>query len=126
MEKEFRYPAGHNWEGLTPTEVSEGYARVSKENLIDELRKHIITESEIQRIISLPDDSPDKGIEFSLTGELIPFEIVEGKFAEVKEKLKEEIDRLYKEEEKVHKNHRVQAILRDLKIFTDKILGEEK
>jgi len=37
----------------------------------------------------------------------------------------EELDRLKSEEEKVHKNHRVQALLRDLKIFLKNRAGEK-
>ena len=29
-KEEFRYPAGHNWEGLTPDEVNVAYAKIPK------------------------------------------------------------------------------------------------
>lgn len=31
MTKEFKYPKGHNWEGLTPKQVNEGYSKTEKE-----------------------------------------------------------------------------------------------
>ncbi len=35
-KKEFRYPQGHNWEGLTPEEVNKGYEK-AKETLSDKV-----------------------------------------------------------------------------------------
>jgi len=39
MKKEKPYPAGHNWEGLTPSQVNEAYAQSDKnqdEEIIEE------------------------------------------------------------------------------------------
>ena len=60
-------------------------------NLSEKIREVIITENEIQRILSLPDDSPDKGIEFSLSGELVPLEKIEHDIKEFIKRLKETI-----------------------------------
>lgn len=32
MTEEKPYPAGHNWEGLTPSQVNEAYAKFEKQN----------------------------------------------------------------------------------------------
>lgn len=37
MKKEFKYPKGHNWEGLTPEQVNEGYKKEFK--LIEKRRR---------------------------------------------------------------------------------------
>ena len=57
-------------------------SKMTNKPLIEELRKYIVLENDIQNM---------KYIELSYTGELIPFEIVEGKFAEAVKKLKEEL-----------------------------------
>ena len=54
-KSEFVYPAGHNWEGLTPSEVNQGYARhneifklqeVMKEEPGKEVRLEILSPNE--------------------------------------------------------------------------------
>ena len=47
-------------------------------DLKEDWKNSIINESDIQKAVSAPEDSGEHGIEFSMTGELIPLEIVEG------------------------------------------------
>ena len=39
MEAEFVYPPGHNWEGLTPSQVNEGYERNSSNQEMKKLQE---------------------------------------------------------------------------------------
>ncbi len=50
-KSEVTYPPGHNWEGLTPSQVNEGYVRHGANNEM----------SKLQEIMQ-----PEPGVEFKL------------------------------------------------------------
>ena len=60
---------------------------MKKETILSEIRKYIINEADIQRQIA-----EGEGIEFSYTGELVPFEVVEGKFRQFIKEILDEIE----------------------------------
>ena len=39
--EQFVYPKGHNWEGLTPEQVNEGYAKYEKEKEKENKKCHL-------------------------------------------------------------------------------------
>ena len=55
---------------------------------LSEIREYIINETDIQKQIA-----EGEGIEFSYTGELVPFEVVEGKFKRFIKEILDEIDK---------------------------------
>lgn len=93
MEVEKPYPPGHNWEGLTPSQVSEGYEKENKK--VEILKKGFenfgeVTQTEKESTLSEKEvyvgdvETLGRTYEESL---VIPKENVKKSFKTVKEKL---------------------------------------